>query len=116
MDAYINAKRRIYYRNHKPQVKPVKSNRETPIKTSLPSHTVMDTIKEGFAFGVGSSIASNVVRKVSDMISGETNTEVKELKCENTKCKTYQERYEQCLKLDTGCYYEREEYEKCLKE
>ncbi len=113
MDAYINAKRRIYYRNHKPNIKPIKSNREKPVQSSLPSHTIMDTVKEGFAFGVGSSIASNAVRKVSDMISGE---EKKELKCENTKCKTLQDKYEQCLKLDTGCYYEREEYEKCLKE
>lgn len=111
MDAYINIKRYLHYRNKKAIVPPPKSQREPiPVTNSMPSSSLGNTISEGFAFSIGTILASNVVKKVTSVFSGDT------VKCENTKCDTLKQKYDQCLKLNESCRDEIMEYEKCMRE
>ena len=113
MDAYINIKRYIHYKNKKPIAPPIKSQRE-PIQSSnsMPSSNLGNTISEGVAFSIGTILASNVVKSVTNVFSGDKDT----LKCENTKCETLKQKYYQCLKLNESCRDDILEYEKCLRE
>jgi len=104
-------KKTIFKDRNRPKVPPQRSIRELkPIPQPLKTPTIMDTVKEGFAFGVGASVASQVVKSVTGIFSSN------EVKCENTKCSTLLERYEQCLKLNESCTDYKIDYEKCLKE
>ena len=104
-------KKTILKDRNRPRVPPQRSRREIqPTPQPLKTPTIMDTVKEGFAFGVGASIASNVVKSVTGLFSSN------EVKCENTKCSTLLERYEQCLKVTESCFDYKMDYEKCLKE
>ena len=51
--------------NSKPMIPPPKSAIPAPApKSTIPAPSMMDTIKQGFSFGIGSSIAHNMMNSI----------------------------------------------------
>jgi hypothetical protein len=108
MDYYksLHSKRQTF----KNKKTPTYSN--TPQMTTQiqqPSNSILSTIKEGFAFGVGSSVAHNTVSRLFNSSSSTTDTK-------NTQCDIKLKDYEECVRqYRDNCNDLITEYEKCRR-
>ena len=105
-----------YYKSlhSKRQVFKNKSSSYTPIAQQYPS--ISNTIKEGFAFGIGSSIAHNTISRLFNT-SSDTNKNTQDTMCiSKTHCNIKLQEYDQCLSQNqNNCKELISEYEKCMR-
>lgn len=96
--------------------------KKTPQMTTQnkqPTNSILSTIKEGFAFGVGSSIAHNTVSRLFNS-SSTTTTDTKNtqdtLCISKTDCDIKLRDYEECVRqYRENCKDLITEYEKCRR-
>ncbi len=120
MDYYksLHSKRQIFkqksstiYKNTNPQM--------TTTQIQQPSNSILSTIKEGFAFGVGSSLAHNTVSRLFNS-SSSTVTDTKNtqdtLCISKTHCDIKLRDYEECVRQSRdNCNELITDYEKCIR-
>jgi len=83
-----------------------------------PSNSILSTIKEGFAFGVGSSVAHNTVSRLFNSSSSTTDTKnTQDTMCiSKTQCDIKLKDYEECVRqYRDNCNDLITEYEKCRR-
>jgi hypothetical protein len=120
MDYYksLHSKKQIFkqkspsiYKNTNPQM--------TTTQIQQPSSSILSTIKEGFAFGVGSSVAHNTVSRLfnSSSINTTDNKNTQDTLCiSKTHCDIKLKDYEECVRqYRDNCKELISEYEKCIR-
>ena len=80
-----------------------------PPSIQVQQPSLMQTVKEGFAFGAGSSIAHSLINRYFNNI-GTPTEKVK-------PCESYLQAYDNCIINDTAyCGDKRDEYRRCMQE
>jgi hypothetical protein len=105
-----------YYKSlhSKRQVFKNKSSTYTPVTQQSPSMTT--TIKEGFAFGIGSSVAHNAITRLFNSPSDTIKNTQDTMCISKTHCNIKLQEYEQCLAQNqNNCKELISEYEKCMR-
>lgn len=109
--------------NTKPIPPPVNYNPSPVPQIVAPKPSMMDVAKEGFSFGIGQSVAHNIINRILPTSSGQTVQQPVEVKkiavYDKTYCDNIKMEYEKCHN-DSFCsndlmnHLERE-FEKCNK-
>ncbi len=124
MDYYktLHAKRQIFKKKTPASTTTPKNNTQqmTTQVQQQPSSSMLSTIKEGFAFGVGSSVAHNTVSRLFSSSSPTTTTDTKNtqdtLCISKTHCDIKLKDYEECVRqYRDNCKDLIMEYEKCIR-
>jgi hypothetical protein len=93
-------------------------------KPNSPSSPFMDSIVQGFGFGIGSSIARNTIDKVFNQSQPQPQTQIQTppQTQSNDTCVFLHNDYTKCMELsknknsiDNGCSYLHNDYIKCLE-
>lgn len=78
--------------------------------TSPSSHSIFDSVKQGFGFGTGIEVAKGMVSSI--IPKGETQTHTDQ----DEKCKPFMHSMRECMMYDhiEYCYEEINAYKKCI--
>lgn len=123
MDYYksLHAKRQIFKKKTPAATTTPKNTTPQMTTTQIqqPSSSILSTIKEGFAFGVGSSVAHNTVSRLFNS-SSSTVTDTKNtqdtLCISKTHCDIKLKDYEECVRqYRDNCKDLIMEYDKCIR-
>jgi len=105
-----------YYKSlhSKRQVFKNKSPTHTPVTQQSPS--MATTIKEGFAFGIGSSVAHNAITRLFNSPSDTIKNTQDTMCISKTHCDIKLRDYEECIRqYRDNCKELITEYEKCIR-
>lgn len=93
--------------------KQLKSDSNTKVVLP-PSSGMLNIIKEGFGFGIGSSVANNVVTRIFNSSSAKTTQDT--MCISKLHCDIKLKEYEKCItENQDNCKELIKEYEKCVK-
>jgi len=120
MDYYksLHFKRQTFKK--KTPVSTTNTNKTQQMTTQIqqqPSSSMLSTIKEGFAFGVGSSVAHNTVSRLFNSSSSTETKNTQDTMCiSKTHCDIKLRDYEECIRqYRDNCKELITEYEKCIR-